>query len=235
MEDRDWDSIDINKILLMDNLDIVFISCKTQEDANMFTLRAKNIPPNGEPNAPRLVMYVDRRAAKRHKAIANIAKSLREQAKNSIQTTIRVGKNDYLLRKRDKGSSTPWADIPPLKLNQELPDFEVGTYTNILETVENLNKPNEIEDNEDNQIENLDEIIRDISSQNTDKRERSNDKHDIQTVKQKRNNTSPMETPEQSGAEESEGESSQKELLNSTPIQPNNTVDGQRILSLSLN
>ena len=89
--------MEINNILITDNSIIVFINCKSQEDTNMFTSRAKNIPQDNDPDAPRLVMYVNRRATKRHKAIVNIAKTLREQANNMIQTTIRVGKNDFLL------------------------------------------------------------------------------------------------------------------------------------------
>ena len=97
MTDHHWDSININSIQTAENSNIIFINCKDQEDANMFTSRAKNIPQDSDPDAPRIIMYVDRRATKRHKAIVKIAKTLREQSKNTIQTTIRVGKNDYLL------------------------------------------------------------------------------------------------------------------------------------------
>ena len=38
----------------------------------------------------------------------------------------------------------PWSKIPPLKLSQELPDFEVGQYTDILDTIEKVNEMNKI-------------------------------------------------------------------------------------------
>ena len=239
MNDRDWDNININNIIMAENSDILFINCKSQEDVTMFTSRAKNIPQDNTTDAPRLVMYVDRRATKRHKAIINIAKTLREQANNQIQTTIRVGKNDFLLRKRDKGDKTPWSEIPPLKLTQELPDFEVGTYTDIKETMELMNR--ELDNNEKDdeqlsreQIEELDQVIEDLSKENN-KRERSQYSTDEQNLnKHLRNNTTQIETPDQYKIE-ADLESSQREGMNSTPhpSKSNENLDN-KILSQSL-
>ena len=108
-------------------------------------------------------MYIDRRGAKRHKAIVNIAKTIREHSNNTIQTSIRTGKNDFLLRKRTKGSDTPWMEIPPIIITQEIPQFEVGTYKDILNP-EN-NPDNEPDEPMDNQPEGIDEILQDIRQQ----------------------------------------------------------------------
>ena len=139
MNDRDWDNIQIKSITLTDNSDIAFINCATQEDAKQFTSRANNIPHDSSDNAPCLVMYIHRRAARRHKAIALIAKSIRNQSNNTVQTTIRVGKKDFLLRQRPKGSSTPWAEIPPIAISQELPEFEVRIFNDIVHPENNIN------------------------------------------------------------------------------------------------
>ena len=149
---------------MTDNSDVVFICCKTQDDVNKFTSRARNIPQETGPNQPRLVMYVDRRASKRHKAIVKIAKTMREHAREPIQTSIRVGKNDFLLRQRPRGSETPWTEIPPLELSQELPDFEVGTYTDVIETLRIMQEnQNQLEEQMEEELE---EIVQDLSRQN---------------------------------------------------------------------
>ena len=155
MTDRDWDAINIREVVLTNNSDIVFIQCETQEDATQFTSRARNLVEKGK-DSPRLVMYVDKRAMKRHKAFVNIARTIRDNSRNSIQTSLRTGKHDFLLRRRVRGSETPWNEIPPLVISNEIPQFEIGIYDDI------VNPENKLEDNlnEDEQEEDDAEIER---------------------------------------------------------------------------
>ena len=176
MTDRDWDCIQIKNITMIENSDIVFINCASQDDARMFTSRAKNIPQENTDNSPCMVMYVDRRAAKRHKAFITIAKSIRNHSKNAIQTSIRVEKRDFLLRQRSRGLSNPWAEIPPLTITQQLPDFEIENYYDIVNPSNNMDE--EVEEPMDK--EQLEEIIKYLSRQNSEigevsKRERTQD------------------------------------------------------------
>ena len=149
MEDRDWDSLQIQNIVLTDNSDIVFVNCKSQNDATQLTSRAKNLPKENNTNSPRMMMHVDRRAMKRHKAILAIAKSVRLHSNNTVQTTVRTGKSDFLLRQRPKGSTTPWSEIPPMKISQEIPEFEVGKYKDLVNPDNNI-EDDMNEDEEDN-------------------------------------------------------------------------------------
>ena len=123
MTDKDWTSIQVEELMTADNSDIVFIRCKTYEDAAKITGNAKNLPGDSGPNSPRIIMYVDVRAKKRHKAILNIAKTLREISGNTIQTSVRAGRKDFLLIKRIKGSTIPWSQIPPILIHQEIPEI----------------------------------------------------------------------------------------------------------------
>ena len=66
MTDTDWDQIQIEELILADNSDIIFIRCRTYEDAAAITANAKNIPNDKGPNSPRIVMHIDIRARKRH-------------------------------------------------------------------------------------------------------------------------------------------------------------------------
>ena len=132
MTDDDWEQIKIEDIQLTDNTDIIFVNFKTKDDVTQFTSRAKNLAHDMGEKTPRLVMYVDRRASKRHKAYVNIAKTIREHSNNSLQTSVRTGKNDFLVRSRPKGDNTPWSQIPPIQIVQELPQFEIGMYHDIV-------------------------------------------------------------------------------------------------------
>ena len=173
MEDKDWDNLNIANILVTDNSDIIVIQCKATEDATKLTSRAKFLPRDSGLDTPRIVMYIDRRAAKHHKAIANIAKTIREHSHGTVQTNIRTGKNDFLLRKREKGDLTPWHEIPPVVIKQQIPDFEIGTYWDVVNPEEPMEE--QIYDKQDPlDIEDIAEVIEDLKTQ-SNKRDRTTD------------------------------------------------------------
>ena len=59
MSDRDWTSVQIEELHVTDNSDIVFIRCKTYEDAAKITANAKYLPKDTGPESPRLIMHID--------------------------------------------------------------------------------------------------------------------------------------------------------------------------------
>ena len=117
LSEESWDSIQMEEIVQTqtEGSDIIFIKCKEEKDAQMITQNAKNLPQDTEGHGPRLVSYIDTRAKARHRAYIQIAKTLRENATKTIQTNIRTGRNDFLLRMREKGDPTPWSLIPHSK------------------------------------------------------------------------------------------------------------------------
>ena len=130
MPNSAWDDINIVEIsqTVTEGSDIVFIRCETMEDAAKITTYAKNLSNGTEQGAPRIVTHVDPRARSRYNAFCTMAKAIREHSEGQTQTSLRIGKNDYLLRKRTKGDSTPWSRIPPVRIDQELPPFQIGLY-----------------------------------------------------------------------------------------------------------
>ena len=139
------------------------MSFQDRDEAAKLTSKARNLPQNGNENNPRFVTYVDPRARKRYNAIQIVAKTIRTKSKGTIQTSIRNGKHDYLLRQKQKGDQTPWSQIPPVKLDLNLPEFEVGKYKNIYEEKEeDIPEGDRMEDEEeeDDQQELSNEIIR---------------------------------------------------------------------------
>ena len=230
MEEETWESIQIEEVIVNENSDTIFLRCKTTTDASKFTARARNLPQDLDPTeAPRLNMWVDQRASKRYKAIQAIAKAMRDHTPNTIQTTIRTGKRDFLLRRRDKGDTTPWVDIPPIIINQKLPDFEVGEYFNIINPEDKASSEPENSDKGNEEIEDIDRIAHEISKQSsiedTNKRDRTTEA-DLQN-KRKRNDTSenlsqtpPNMTPEPSDDEDQDPKTDKNTIrqLNSTLI-----------------
>ena len=221
---QDWEKIEIVDIQLTDNSDIIFLNFKTKDDVTQFTSRARNLPQDMGDKNPRLVMHVDRRASKRHKAFINMAKTIRDHSNNTVQTSVRTGKNDFLIRSRPKGDNTPWSQIPPLQIVQELPQFEIGQYMDIVNPQRNTHEMSEEQQMEED-IEDIDEIAADISNQNNEnntKRNRSNEEESLERKKANKKRSNQSTLTDTSG-EESDGEANSKNILNSTPILTQNT------------
>ena len=232
MTTEEWESIEIEDISVTDNSDIVFLQFKTKDDVSKLTSKARLLPQDQGKDTPRLVMYVDSRAMKRHKAILSIARTIREHSNNTTQTTVRTGRHDFLLRTRPKGSTTPWSEIPPIHINQDIPEFEVGTYWDMVNPHNNPQQPEDLEVEHVEEMEDIELIAQDISrqnsEQNTKKRERTMDSsnHEREKNSRKADTTISNSSPEPSGDEEDDGEEGDesdddptpKPILNSTPI-----------------
>ena len=119
---------------------------------------------------------------KRHNAIQTIAKTLRTKAGNSIQTSLRNGRRDFILRQKTKGDNTPWGQIPPINLDENLPDFEIGEYNNIYkDDIKYTEEENEKENSK--YIEDMDEDEqRDISNEIRRQYQNSNNKRNHSTT-----------------------------------------------------
>ena len=150
MTEDDWDDLQVTEIAQTnsDESDIIFVTCATRDDITKITSKVKNLPNTNDKDDPRIVMYVDPRAKKRYNAIQNIAKTIRQKSDNKIQTTVRNGKFDFLLRQKVKGDNTPWSQIPPLLLDQNLPEIEIGMFKDIYTPTED-NVENEEEEDEE--------------------------------------------------------------------------------------
>ena len=145
-----------------------------------------------------------------------------------MQTNIRVGRTNFLLRVREKGQDIPWADIPPVKITQKIPQFEVGIYKDIFEITDD--KVEEMQ--EDNlSEEELNKLSQNIIEDK--KRDRSNDEEQINhrdNKVQKQHQTSKENTEDDSsGTSGSDSSKSSDDegtndksirILNSTPKLP---------------
>ena len=250
MTEEDWKTIDIAEINMTDNSDLIFVTFRSKDDVTRFTSKAKNLPQEQGEKTPRIAMYVDRRAAKRHKAYLKIAKTLRENSNEPIQTSLRTGKNDFLLRIRTKGSTQPWNEIPPLKINQIMPEFEIGNFNDIVNPSKNTPLENLEEEDEQEQIEGIQEIENEISRQNSydsrmektnndmediteddknNKRDRTKDNTNNETLRENKKSKPEKNVNKEHNMSQTipetensgdESEEDSKKILNSTPIYP---------------
>ena len=162
------------------------MKCHSPHDAMKLTSRVKNLPQDTAGNGPRIVMFIDKRAKARHRAFQQIARTLREEATEKgkkIQTNLRTGRTDFLLRLRETGDTTPWSDIPPLKITQKLPSFEIGLYKDIFNmSVSSSEDDQEQQNDEDMEDEDdLERIQRDLQEkkkQEEKKRDRTSSDED---------------------------------------------------------
>ena len=225
LTETEWQDIAIEEIKTTDNSDIIFIKCANQEEAAKLTSRAKFLPQDTGPDTPRIIMHIDSRAKKRHQAILTIAKTIREHSKRSVQTTVRAGRVDFLLRQRPKGSTTPWNQIPPELIRQQLPQIEIGEYRNIFD----INEDTIHED--ENQMDEIAEIAQNIQ---THKRDRSDtiEKPNTQKnspknkkTKTKKKTNEEMDTSKYSGSDSDD----EPKVMNSTwdPTSRNNQTIGK--------
>ena len=209
MPDDTWDSIQVESITAAttDTSDIIYIRCKTIEDASKITTLAKNLPKDSGPTGPKISMHIDQRARARFNEINAIAKTLRDRTDGNTQTTIRIGRHDYLLRQKERGDQTPWSKIPPVRITAELPPFEVGMYKELF----NPQKYTEEVEN----TEEMDRIQQQLNNQG--KRDRSEtDNESRQTKKRQTHQLSESDsTPD---TDDDEGDPPIEKYLNSTPM-----------------
>ena len=186
ISETDWDDINVTEIAQTntEESDIVLITCETMEDTARITANARNLPVTNNKDNPRLIMYVDLRAKKRYNAILNIAKTIRQKYENGQQTSIRNGKHDFLLRQKTWGDPTPCCQIPPLLLNQNLPEFEIGMYKNIYTP-----QKEDIPEEEVEELMDDDEDIPEEDISNEIKQQYENDKANLSTSTSSTNTT----------------------------------------------
>ena len=139
-----------------------------------------------------------------------------------MQTSIRLGRYDFLLRKRDKNDDTPWNLIPPLQLDIDLPPIEIGLFKSLYS---NNRQNDNIDRSVDKRDEDMDILEDDMSKDNVghNKRNMSDNATKQSPMKRKifRKSTSHQEGVTQLSSSDTESDTemkSNRKLLNSTPI-----------------
>ena len=233
-------SVLFNKILESDQLNcvfliLIFIKFESYEDVALVNSKARNLPNSNQRESPRLVMYIDARARTRYRAFQSIARTIRLESDGEIQTSIRSGRRDFLLRKRERQDKTPWSAIPPLKVTSKIPPIEIGMYKS--KFYQDNDKENHVNDEGDMNKDQMDEMEKDLTvhptGSETNKRNLSTEKQDTDQSKRKvprkasprmekqltsKSSSSSSGSGSSSSSDSEEETKSGKQMLNSTPI-----------------
>ena len=158
MDDDTRNSLEIEKIFPSQNEDakILYVQCSNSDEAAKITAHAKNISTsNLKESEAAIAIHIPKILYNRYLALEKLMYQLRHSAFGKIQTNIRLGKSDFMVRQRMKGDFRKWKEIPPL----EIPNHICQPN---LELLKNKNKKQEqqiedlynIDDNEMNENEN---------------------------------------------------------------------------------
>ena len=105
---------------------IIYIQCSSTEDITSITSHVTNLPHTNDKNSPLIVTHIPQILFKRYQYCQMLMLKLRKSQTTKIQTNIRLGRRDFLLRHKLKGDDTPWRDVPTLKIPKDAPKPELG-------------------------------------------------------------------------------------------------------------
>ena len=110
-----------------DNSPTIYIKCKSDEDVSTITSHAHNLPrPDRDTIADTLVPHIPKILYQRYKACEKLLWQYRKSDQGNIQTNLRLGRYDFLLRSRTKGDPTPWKFITPIRIPNTFPKPELN-------------------------------------------------------------------------------------------------------------
>ena len=129
MNERDCVSLQITHVYhsKKEVTPIIYIQCQTTEDISLIISHVSNLPQSSDRNSPSIVTHIPQILFKIYQYCQKLMFKLRKSQPNvTIQTNIRLGRRDFLLRHRIKGDMTQWKDIPTLKIPREATIPELG-------------------------------------------------------------------------------------------------------------
>ena len=137
MDKEEVRSIKVKQLFFSTNPDveILYIECYDSEDIAKIYSYAKNLPKGTDRDCPQLVSYVPTIFHNRHRDVQTLAYNLRIKYENKIVTNLRMGKNDYILRMKEKGDPRNWSELGQVMLPDSIRPFETG-ITKTLQPVE---------------------------------------------------------------------------------------------------
>ena len=176
MSDEIRNSLEISKIFPSRNPDsqIMYIQCMNTEEISKITSHAKNIiPSNLKETSASIAIHIPKFMYERYISLERFMFQLRQSSKGNIQTNIRLGRTDFIVRQKLKQDTRKWKDVVPLEIPPHIakPDIQLLTNKN---KQEDDNQQNDLY-NKENDNENEDDDNEDDTNDEDD------DNQDIQT------------------------------------------------------
>lgn len=130
MKEDALDQIEIEQIFKSKNgkmKDTLYVRMKEKKSTAIVYGHAKNISRNTEAKVS-LEKYIPHQAFERYQAVETLAYNARID--ENQRTDVRIGKRDFLFRKKSKDDPTPWGQIDYVDLPVDLPRIDPTAFSN---------------------------------------------------------------------------------------------------------
>ena len=114
-----------------DEWNVLYVEYESIEMVNFIMSFAQFLRKGEKENRPSVEKYVPMELFKRYSAVEKIAYEIRQKSNFQTSTNVSFGEKDIILKSRPKeiqpgGRKTPWSQIEPIKLPEDIPTFEMN-------------------------------------------------------------------------------------------------------------
>ena len=139
MAEDDIDQLKIVKIFppAKDQWDILYVEFESKEMVNFLMSFTKYMRRDEKEKKPSILKYIPKELFARFSAVESAAFQIRKQSNFKAATNVSFGDTDFVLKTRSKdihpeGTKTPWTQLEPVPLPEDLPKFELNPASRTL-------------------------------------------------------------------------------------------------------
>ena len=129
MSEDDRNKVEITKIFQSQSEDsnTIYLRCKTSNDIGIINKHAVNITQgNTQAETPSLVLHIPKDMYDRYQGCEEILYHIRNNYQGQVQTNLRIGREDFIIRCRLKTDKTKWNKIIPMKIPENVPFIKIN-------------------------------------------------------------------------------------------------------------
>ena len=124
MSEEDRNKVEITKNFQSQSEDsnTVYLRCKTSNDIGIINKHAINISQGiTQAETPSLVLHIPKDMYDRYQGCEELLYHIRNNYQGQVQTNLRIGREDFIIRCRMKTDKTKWNKIIPMKIPENVP------------------------------------------------------------------------------------------------------------------
>ena len=131
MKQEDIEELEIVKIFppAKEEWNTVYVELESIEMVNFLMSFTQYMRRDKTEDRPSIEKYIPKELFARYSAVEKIAFEIRKESNFKLATNVSFGERDFVLKKRSKdiqpgGTKTPWRQLDPVPLPEDLPKFE---------------------------------------------------------------------------------------------------------------
>ena len=174
MDDDTRENLEITKIFPSKNPEarIMYVECSSTDEISKITSLAKNIEfSNLKEEAASIATHIPKILYARYLSIEKLMYQLRMSSKGNIQTNVRLGKNDFIIRQKLKNDRRKWKDVTPLEIPPHIAKID-------LDIIKNQDKNQENEDDKKEELYNSKNETQEMEDDDTNKNMNEDDEQE---------------------------------------------------------